>query len=433
MIRSEADIMAEREYARKIKEEKEKKSHDRKARMKELEKKAALLAKKSDIEIEQEAKENALRALAAEKLDKNSDTVKLLTSMSCKAAAYSLRDAQVADKHSREAAEAEYNRRMDIVMEIDRLKDLHRREAEEKVKAKKRVDDRKVIDFQIAERQRMKIIEAEKREQENQAMLALMNKYKEDDEITAARRKVEVEKSKIEVMRANEESIRRKREARDAEKKEMEDILIYQAMKDAELAKREEEEAALEHAKKERQAKLLAQQERAQNNAGKLDELRARRAADEKERRERAKEKEKAMKLKGEMKELVESRIRQAADKKMRESRFKDQEEAEFQAAAKYMADMAAREESERRAKLQASVHNRNEVLKQIQLIEKKRADNLAAKYAEGSNFRQEQIAEESRLKVIRDQMVRDLEAQGVSGKYLAEMKNLNIGKLLRV
>ena len=61
-------------------------------------------------------------------------------------------------------------------------------------------------------------------------------------------------------MVANEESIRRKKEARDAERKEMEDILIYQAMKDAELAKREEEEAALEHAKKERQAKLLAQQ-----------------------------------------------------------------------------------------------------------------------------------------------------------------------------
>ena len=46
------------------------------------------------------------------------------------------------------------------------------------------------------------------------------------------------------------------------------------------------------------------------------------------------------MKLKAEMKELVESRIHQAADKKLRESRFKDQEEAEFQAAAKYMADM---------------------------------------------------------------------------------------------
>ena len=196
VIRTEAEVMAEREYARKLKEEKEKKSHDRKARMKELEVKAALLAKKSDIEIEQEAKENALRALAAEKLDKNSDTVKLLTSMSCKASAYSLRDSQVADKHSREAAEAEYNRRMDIVMEIDRLKDLHRREEEERVKAKKRVEDRKVIsfthplthspthslthsqviDFQIAERQRMKIIDAEKRGQENQAMLALMNK-----------------------------------------------------------------------------------------------------------------------------------------------------------------------------------------------------------------------------------------------------------------
>lgn len=40
-------------------------------------------------------------------------------------------------------------------------------------------------------------------------------------------------------------------------------------MRDAEMKRREDEEAAIDRAKKERQAKLLAEQEKAQCNAGK--------------------------------------------------------------------------------------------------------------------------------------------------------------------
>lgn len=401
--------------------------------MKELEKKALLLAKKSDIEIAEEAKANALRQAAADKLVNNSDTVKLLTSMSCKAAAYSLRDAQVAEKHYREETEQEYNRRMDIVMEIDRLKDIQRREAEDAYKRVKRVEDRKVINQQIAERERARLIQLELKEQENQGMRNLMNKYKSEDEVIAARRQVEVERSRLEVLKANEDAIRRKLEARAAEKQEVENILIYQALKDKELAAREEEEAKLEHSKKERQAKLLAQQERAQNNAGKLDELRARRAAEESERRARAKEQEKARKLREDMKELVESRAKQAADRKYAEGKLLIQQEEEYKNALKYMTAMAEREEKERQIKIHNSIHHREEVIKQIKVAEKKRHDEMQAKYGEGTNFRQDMIKEEERLKVIRDEMVRKLEAQGVSGKYLAEMKNADIGKLLRV
>ena len=53
-----------------------------------------------------------------------------------------MREKQLQEKHAREAAEQEYDRRMDIIMEIDRLKDLNRREDEEAMKrAKKEVED----------------------------------------------------------------------------------------------------------------------------------------------------------------------------------------------------------------------------------------------------------------------------------------------------
>ena len=50
--------------------------------------------------------------------------------------------------------------------------------------------------------------------------------------------------------------------------------------------------------KKERQKKLLDESERSQSNAGKADEIRARRAAEERERRMREKEREDAQRRK---------------------------------------------------------------------------------------------------------------------------------------
>jgi len=85
-----------------------------------------------------------------------------------------LREKQLQEKHAREAAEQEYDRRMDIIMEIDRLKDLNRREDEEAMKRAKRIAD---ITEQMEQRQKIKVLSVEARDQENQAMRDLMKKY----------------------------------------------------------------------------------------------------------------------------------------------------------------------------------------------------------------------------------------------------------------
>jgi len=333
----------------------------------ELGEHAKRMAKKSDIEIMKEAKEAAQRVGAQEQRDQQSDVVKLLKTLASRAAAFTIRDAQLGDKEQREKEHEEYDRRMDTIMEIDRLRDIERRESEETEKRKKRVDDRKVITEQIEERNRMRLIAAEAREQENQAMKSLMKKYEEDDQKKAERRKIEMEQSRRETIAMNEQAITRKRLAKESVKKEMEDILIYQAMKDAELAKREEDEAALEKLKKERQLKLLGQQEKAMNKAGELDELRARRAAEERERRERKKERDEFMKKKNEMAELVSSRLRQAQDKKEREASQIIFQQEEYKNALVHMAKAAEREERENKSKKQASNTHRILLNKQIQ------------------------------------------------------------------
>ena len=139
-------------------------------RMKELEKRAVQLAKKSDIEIAEAAKKQTIRALAEEQMDNNSDVVKLLNSMAQRATAFTIREKQLAEKHRLEKVEEEFERRMDILSEIDRIKDIQRREEEEKEKRVKRVEDRKVLNDQIAQRQRQRLLQVEAREQENVAM-----------------------------------------------------------------------------------------------------------------------------------------------------------------------------------------------------------------------------------------------------------------------
>lgn len=50
----------------------------------------------------------------------------------------------------------------------------------------------------------------------------------------------------------------------------------------------------------------------------------------------------------------------------------------------------------------------------------------------DGTNIRIELVKEEAKLATIRDQMVKDLVAQGVNPKYLSEMRNVDIGKILK-
>lgn len=431
VLKTDMEIMAEREMAEKHKEEREREAKARKERMKKLEQIAIQKAKKSDEEVARMTREQAIRDAAAIKIDGYSDVVKTLTSMSCRAAAFTLREKQLEEKHQREAAEAEYDRRMDMVMEIDRLKDLTRREEEEKMKRTKRIADRQIITEQMEQRQRQKVLAIEARDQENQSMRDLMKKYEQDDLAAAGRRQVEIERSRAEVIRTNEECIRRKEASKELAKKEIEDILVYQALKDAELQKREEEELALEKAKKERQALLLAQQEKARDNAGRLDEIRARRAAEERERRARTKEKEDAARKKAEMDELLESRARQASAKKQLLVKIKQTEEEEHLATLKHMEALSRREEEEARRKHENAMHHRTQILQQIDESDVKRINDRTSKFAEGTKLRQQSIAEESKYSVIRDQMVKDLAHKGVNERYLSEMMQVNVGKIL--
>jgi len=431
VILTEQQIQAQNAHRDAIKAEKEQKARERKEKMIALEEVAKKNSQKTESQIIKEARDQAIRDMAEEKVTHGTDVVKLLSTLGTRAAAFTIRDVQKQEKVRREQIESEHERRMDMMMEVDRIKDLQRREEEENQKRSKRIDDRKVITEQIEDRHRMKLIAAEAREQENLAMRKMVEKYAEDDRVSAARRQKEIERSRLEVVAANESAIERKKLLKQREVEEMNEILRYQAEKDAVLALREEEEARREVAKKEAQAKLLASQEKSQNKQAEIDELRARRAVEQRERKVREQEKEAARKRKEGLQELTLARTKQAEDKKKQQDSLKYVEIEEIENARKYAAKMAEREERESAEKERRALEHREGIMEQINEAEARRARARQQKADEGAGNRAKFIAESTKLETIRQKMVKDLEAEGVNPDYLTEMKNLDIKKIL--
>ena len=62
---------------------------------------SVLKAKKSDIEIAKLARERTIRDLATKQMDENSDLVKMLNTLGARAAAFTIRDQQLEEKHAR--------------------------------------------------------------------------------------------------------------------------------------------------------------------------------------------------------------------------------------------------------------------------------------------------------------------------------------------
>lgn len=83
--------------------------------------------------------------MADKTMDENLDLVKMLNTLGARAAAFTIRDRQLAEKGGYGKAQREYDAKMDLLMEIDRLEDLKKRDDAEALRRRKRVEDRKVL------------------------------------------------------------------------------------------------------------------------------------------------------------------------------------------------------------------------------------------------------------------------------------------------
>ena len=352
--------------------------------------------------------------------------MKLLKTCKERAMTFAIRDQQLKDKAEREKKEQDYEQRMVLAMEIDRLREIEAREVEEACRVKKMVDARKIIEHQIQTRQQERILSEEAKEAENREMLERIAAYQAQDEDKARARRDIAMKMQMDIIRANEEDIALKRERSLNEKRENEVLLAYRLEQDAKM--RQREEAAAE-AERQRCLEFKIQQERLVDRRSEIDELRERRAFEERERRFRQKQLLDAQKKKHDKDLLDLAMLHQREEKTKLKLVEMEQKREEYESAFEHSRAMAEREREEAE-----ETRKKNELMtfNLQQQIEQKRAHQNALhkdKYVEGALIKQQFAEEREHLEAVRNKFINDMKEKNIDERYYSEMKALDIGK----
>ena len=193
-------------------------AESRKARIRALAEAGTRTTPRSEADLEQEAREEALRALAKERRFEELDTVKRLRALAALAEAFTLRDKQLQEQAARRAAERAYEARMDAAMGDALSAERGQHEAEEARRARQQQETRETLAAQIKARERQRLLAEEAREQEGLAMHALMERHREEERRERARKVAEARRLREEVLTAHQRALEARREAKERER-----------------------------------------------------------------------------------------------------------------------------------------------------------------------------------------------------------------------
>ena len=359
--------------------------------------------------------EEAKKILAEQnKVSKDDDAVKVMDKMVLYAKIATIRDRQLDERKVMEDVYKQKENRMDVMMELERLKEIQFLQEREKELKRQRMQGARIVIEQIKESDHERMKKREQQERERIQMLKKKKKLAEEDKRRQEELRLRQQNQINEAVAANKIAQLAKQKKVLEEKEEDLKILIFQREKDR------QEEAIL--AEKKRIAaekeielqKLREKQKRSSDKQGELDAIRAKRAFEENERKERQKEEEKKLEQQRIMEMLV------LENKKQKEAK------------EKILAEEAKREKEEFNKRIMEQM---KEIEKEKQIALKKKEDNLknqeailkqiAEKEELGKNAYLEKIEEGRKIKEKMDEYKKNLEA--FRRQKIAELKALNI------
>jgi len=343
-----------------------------------------------------------------------------------------VRDAQIMEKHALKAERAEEQRRLDMMMELERLKALRMYEEREV----KRIEDRKkgasVLRAQIEEREQERLRRLELKQQEQDAMLRHIERMKEDDRLEALKKKEGSKRLMEDVALANAEQIRLKNRQREMEQEEERQIAAY--IKDKEQRDQDvvDEQRRVKAEKEKEIARLRAQQEKAQDKQAELDALRARRAQEAYDRDFRQKERDAANRVAAINQDLRQAREKQKMEKEMMlaEQGRLEKEEFERIIAVQRMEDEVERSKQQREINFRRG--NADALKKQITEIEEQRKKDRRDFLEEGNRLKMEQREREAQVDAIRGRKLEELDKLSVPKQYRQELMKKKNTEALR-
>lgn len=355
------------------------------------------------------------------------DDVKVMNHMILYAKCAAIRDAQILEKRISQQELEEEDKRRDLEAELDRLQTIHMSQEREKRKAEERRAGALVIVQQMKQREEERIKQAEQREQEAQVMLHRIKELEQKEEEERQGKVVANKRMLQQVMEANNQQARQKLRKKQEELEE--DMKISEYIKQRELREAEAEgELARIRAEKEKEvARLRALQERAIDTQSKIDELRAKRYQEAKDRSWRQQELAAAEKRDQQKREIVEARESQRIEKERQLAEQALAEKQEFLSTLYHQTAIIENEHDKVETDKVKRLQHRDEILTQIKERERKKQIERKKFLSEADIYTKQQQEEAAKVNAVKQEKIEAMKRVGVPEKYQAQLAKFKV------
>ncbi|XP_058490351.1 cilia- and flagella-associated protein 45 [Solea solea] len=384
-------------------------------------------------ELELEAQEQAqhlverTNALRMEQENEIQRLNKLILDAQCQAT----RDAQMQEKRHILAEFSEEEKRLDVMMEVERRKALETVEQIEELRKQQRISGMQQIYDQIQRRLEEKQIQEEIKEQEKQQIRQNQERMNLEDLKALEKKWEEQQHLHEEVMRINAEVVQAKEQRREEEKlAEMRDM-EYLRKKQEREAEYEAEQRRIKREKELEIERLRAKQEKAKDYKAEQDELRARRNQQIADREWRRKEKELAEKKGQEEATLRAARLEQVQCKEHFLSIEAGREKTEFERVLKVQQEAIAKQMEEEEKQRQHALRHAEAIRQQVKEQEASAIAKRRGIFKEADQLMEEATQRRMRLNEFKEKKLKELRATGLSEKYCSEVERKARASLL--
>ncbi|XP_029423094.1 cilia- and flagella-associated protein 45 isoform X2 [Nannospalax galili] len=380
--------------------------------------------KLSDLEeVAKERAQNLLQRankLRMEQEEELKDFSKIILNAKC----HAIRDAQILEKQQiKKELDAE-DKRLDLMMEVERQKSIQRQEEREMKRREERIRGKRHIVEQIQKNEEERSLLAELREQEKEQMLAYLERLQEEDLLDMERRHEEKLKMQAEIKRINDENQKQKAERMAQEQLADQLVMEFTKKKMAREAEFEAEQEKIRREKEKEIARLRAIQEKAQDYRAEQDALRAKRNQEAADREWRRKEKENAQKKMETEEKLRKSRLEQVAFKEHTLAVQVQRERDEFERILRAQREQIEKEKLEQEKKATGCLQHANELRRQVRENQQRQVQNRLATFEEGRRLKEEAQKRRERIEDIKKQKLEELRATGLPEKYCIEAEH---------
>ena len=364
------------------------------------------------------------------KVSRHDDALQAMDRMCLYAKVSTVRDKQRQERKIMEEMYKKKEAKLDLMQEMERLKEMKRIEDRENELFKVRQQGNKVILDQIEQN---KLERLKQKEIEEKERLELLKKIEEENEKEKQKNILRAKENEIklkESLEANRLAILEKQRKIQEEKEE--DLRIEKYNKDKALKEEMafQEKKKLEHEKELELQKMREKQEKAQDKQAELDAIRAKRAVEEKEARERKKEIEELQIKQKKIQDLLLANARQKLDKELQLAEEAKKEQEEFERIIKeHEKEIEAIKERER-IKLKKMLDHNQDLRIQIAQKEERERLNKREILEEGRKTKQKADIYSESIESIRKDKIRQLREMNINEKYIVPLERFSIKDL---